>query len=99
MKQYFTLLLLILTLSLISCEEEPHCGDKKVNTASETCDDGNNLAGDGCYRCTVETGWDCMYSECVPVCGDGYYVWGVEECDPSSYEWGSYCNADYRVLW
>src|SRR5690242_4737927 len=35
--------------------EGPYCGDGMVNQASETCDDGNALPGDGCTGvCTVE---------------------------------------------
>jgi cysteine-rich repeat protein len=30
------------------CVLGPHCGDGKVQPAYEECDDGNNVAGDGC---------------------------------------------------
>src|SRR5262245_19057012 len=33
----------------------PACGDKAINQASEECDDGNSLPGDGCSGvCKVE---------------------------------------------
>jgi len=36
-------------------EEGPYCGDGIVN-AAETCDDGNNVSGDGCSAgCMIET--------------------------------------------
>jgi cysteine-rich repeat protein len=49
----------------------PRCGDGKVNLAAgETCDDSNNLDGDGCSQlCKVE------------FCGDGI-VNNHEACDP-----------------
>jgi cysteine-rich repeat protein len=30
------------------CVLGPHCGDGKVQPGYEDCDDGNNVAGDGC---------------------------------------------------
>jgi len=42
----------------------PYCGDGVV-TSGEACDDGNNVAGDGCYQCQIEAGWYC------PVQGQG----------------------------
>jgi polyhydroxybutyrate depolymerase len=44
------------------------CGDGIVD-GGETCDDGNDQAGDGCgATCTVEAGWSCsgVPSSCVP---------------------------------
>lgn len=35
------------------------CGDGYVVSA-EACDDGNSVAGDGCYLCAIETGWACI---------------------------------------
>lgn len=34
------------------------CGEG-IKTASEQCDDGNLVTGDGCYLCQVESGWTC----------------------------------------
>jgi cysteine-rich repeat protein len=34
---------------------QPYCGDRIVNN-SEQCDDGNNVAGDGCFQCQLEGG-------------------------------------------
>lgn len=60
------------------------CGDGAVG--QEECDDGNNIAGDGCSPiCQQERGWDCSngdttVSVCTPLCGDGFLV-GNEICD------------------
>jgi cysteine-rich repeat protein len=37
-----------------------YCGDGSLDPTTETCDDGNNIAGDGCNNaCEVEKGWCC----------------------------------------
>jgi cysteine-rich repeat protein len=44
--------------ALSGCEDpgDEVCGDGGVNVEGETCDDGNNLGGDGCAaNCTAET--------------------------------------------
>ena len=45
------------------------CGDGVVNPPIELCDDGNDIAGDGCTHCLRD-----------PICGDGI-VEGWESCD------------------
>lgn len=59
------------------------CGDG-VTTGSETCDDGNTMAGDGCgANCRVEAGYTCTGAgagSCTANCGDGTRV-GMEACD------------------
>jgi len=47
------------------------CGNGLIE-GTEGCDDGNNLAGDGCsHTCVIETGWTCSGepSSCTPVGG------------------------------
>lgn len=70
------------------------CGDLYADydpytRTGETCDDGNNVAGDGCDDCEAEPGWycplwggTCMRSDCGNgvVEGDPYYRVG-ETCD------------------
>ncbi len=34
---------------------QPYCGDSIVNN-TEQCDDGNSIAGDGCFQCQLEGG-------------------------------------------
>lgn len=58
------------------------CGNGVVD-GSEQCDDGNDVATDGCTTaCTVN------------VCGDGYLYDGEEECDEGS-ENGGGCDSAY----
>ena len=52
----------------LSCQR-PLCGDGKVNTLFEQCDDGNADQMDSCTN-------DCL----IPVCGDGVQN-GSEECE------------------
>ena len=64
------------------CLSEEECGDSYLNF-DETCDDGNDVAGDGCgTSCLRETGWACatLGRACAEVCGDGHVV-GRESCD------------------
>ena len=61
------------------------------------CDDGNDEAGDGCFECQIEFGWDCHVSPltgvllCNPICGDGVRV-GSEECDDGNLRWYDGCS-------
>ncbi len=65
------------------CVSTVKCGDGKIS-GSETCDDKNVAAGDGCdASCQLEMGWSCpiVGIRCVAAeCGDGI-VAGFEECD------------------
>ena len=51
-----------------ACDGAPICGDGSVD-GDESCDDGNNVDGDGCSA-------DCTQDQC----GDGFTT-GDEECD------------------
>jgi cysteine-rich repeat protein len=49
-----------------------------MRASDEACDDGNNMAGDGCSTaCFVESGFSCSDQACEPsvcwavICGDG----------------------------
>nr|MDA3865066.1 DUF4215 domain-containing protein [Deltaproteobacteria bacterium] len=59
------------------------CGDSLI-LGTETCDDGNTDALDGCNSsCQEEAGWNCDGAEptdCTEICPDGLVV-GYEECD------------------
>ncbi len=73
------------------------CGDGSVynqGAGTETCDDGNLAAGDGCNGCAQEPGWSCMGqpSLCSPVCGDGL-IRGGEPCDDGNNVDGDGCSA------
>ena len=50
------------------------CGDAVLDWWAESCDDGNQQAGDGCDGyCQVEPGWACQENSCRPVvCGYGF---------------------------
>ncbi len=77
----------------------PTCGDGRLDSG-ESCDDGNNVAGDGCaVACSEEPGWTCTreagrLSVCTRVppsgmCGNGRVDAG-EACDDAS---NACCNA------
>ncbi len=60
------------------------CGNGTIE-GNEQCDDGNTKSGDGCSStCTVETGYDCPFTNapCVAKCGDGIIMPPMEQCDP-----------------
>lgn len=72
----------------------PVCGDGAA-TGSETCDDGNTTADDGCSAtCATELGWACSGtpSVCVETCGDGVVDGPVEECDDDNMSVGDGCT-------
>jgi cysteine-rich repeat protein len=70
------------------------CGDGIIS-GSETCDDANTTAGDGCgANCRVETGFTCMgmpISTCMAICGDGL-IRGAEGCDDMNTGNGDGCD-------
>jgi cysteine-rich repeat protein len=75
----------------ITIQTASFCGNGK-NEGAETCDDGNQISGDGCSypSCQTESGYTCTPgesstkpSECTPKCGDSLLVTG-EECDLSA---------------
>ena len=65
------------------CEQDPcdgtvgqcvaTCGDG-VRGGNETCDDGNNDAGDGCENCVQMSGWNCSSTSKPEVCTN------IDEC-------------------
>ncbi|MCC7111622.1 MAG: DUF4215 domain-containing protein [Deltaproteobacteria bacterium] len=67
------------------------CGDGIIQGdiyygLGETCDDQNDVAGDGCDGCVAEPGYICWNGPCHQVdCGDGVIdadgVLGMEQCD------------------
>ena len=82
--------------------EGPFCGDGVVNQASETCDDGNALPGDGCTGvCTVEPYFSCppQGGKCTSTlrCGDGMRSPG-EACDDGNTTDGDGCAHDCQSV-
>lgn len=79
------------------------CGDGVLNaTAGETCDDGNNIGGDGCsLACREELGWTCLEGsggafQVCSRCGDGIVQRAGavgETCDDRNMTTGDGCNA------
>ncbi len=70
------------------------CGDGIV-ASIETCDDGNNMSGDGCSAaCGFELGWECAGSPsvCDGICGDGLEL-GSETCDDGNTVAGDGCSS------
>eukprot|EP00163_Fabomonas_tropica_P001126 TRINITY_DN10858_c0_g1_i1.p1 TRINITY_DN10858_c0_g1~~TRINITY_DN10858_c0_g1_i1.p1 ORF type:complete len:783 (-),score=82.84 TRINITY_DN10858_c0_g1_i1:736-3084(-) len=83
-----------------NCTDLFVCGDGKLD-GSESCDDGNDIAGDGCSSstCTVEPGYSCsgVPSNCSTVCGDGYHSTSTEECDDGNTAPGDGCDMNCAV--
>jgi fibro-slime domain-containing protein len=80
----------------------PFCGDLMVNQASESCDDGNALPGDGCTGvCVPEPFFDCPATggPCVSTlrCGDGLRSPG-ENCDDGGNADADGCSADCTAV-
>ncbi|MEZ4311432.1 MAG: DUF4215 domain-containing protein, partial [Polyangiaceae bacterium] len=75
------------------------CGNGIVEP-TETCDDGNTTAGDGCSNtCQVQTGFTCSGnpSVCIPiVCGNGVVQTG-ETCDDGNTIAGDGCSSTCAV--
>jgi cysteine-rich repeat protein len=84
------------------------CGDG-IRAATETCDDGNMIAGDGCSSmCTTDPGYRCddptvpPHSAAAPDacqaarCGDGFRV-GLEMCDDANSINGDGCSSTCTV--
>lgn len=78
---------------------EPRCGNER-REGTETCDDGNTVAGDGCdAECHTETGWICAIvgAACAPAkCGDGLKI-GDEECDDGNTVATDGCDATCKL--
>jgi cysteine-rich repeat protein len=74
------------------------CGNGKV-TGTETCDDGNTVAGDGCSAvCSTEVGFTCTGtpSVCTTICGDGVTV-GKEGCDDGNQKPYDGCDGTCQI--
>jgi cysteine-rich repeat protein len=75
------------------------CGDG-IQGATEQCDDGNDLSGDGCdSTCSLELGYTCAFpgQACeLNICGDGF-VGGGEGCDDGNDTPGDGCDAACQV--
>jgi len=80
--------------------DKPRCGDGIV-VYPETCDDGNDVSGDGCSStCTVEDGWTCEYPgfPCKDICGDGRSMSSDPgDCDDGNFIDGDGCSSDCKV--
>eukprot|EP00727_Mastigamoeba_balamuthi_P009485 m51a1_g5159 hypothetical protein (1839) ;mRNA; f:100789-108596 len=82
-----------------------NCGNGVVEPDhSETCDDGNAEAGDGCSPfCQVEHGFSCRTlagvngSLCTAHCGDGVVAAPVEKCDDNATDDGDGCSSECEV--
>lgn len=74
------------------------CGDGVVD-ATETCDDGNLIPGDGCDDvCEEEHGYTCVGapSVCTTTCGDGV-IGGAEVCDDGDTDPGDGCDDNCEI--
>ncbi|MBQ9394163.1 MAG: DUF4215 domain-containing protein [Proteobacteria bacterium] len=97
----------------VSCAIQPHClcdsagkncakgkcGNHVVE-AEEECDDGNDMAGDGCDpKCKRESIFFCSEDgSCHPICGDSITVWEAgEECDDGNLISGDGCSSECKI--
>jgi cysteine-rich repeat protein len=74
------------------------CGNG-ILEGTETCDDGNLTAGDGCgNNCRVEQAWQCTGtpSVCTFTCGNGV-VNATEQCDDGNINPSDGCNGTCNV--
>jgi len=77
------------------------CGDGLVRD-SELCDDGNDIAHDGCFACDIEVGWTCQEqttddrSICDITCGDGLVITYMET-PPAGIVWET-CDDAGKVV-
>ena len=84
------------------------CGDGIVQ-ASDICDDGNTVSGDGCSAtCTLESGYKCLTGplagpctsggpgSVVPICGNAIVQAG-EICDDGNSISGDGCSAECTI--
>ncbi len=87
--------------SLFEQPRTAHCGDGILNE-DEACDDGNEVAGDGCHsNCRVlEPGYTCPDpgEACKPFakCGDGKVVF-PEQCDDGNLDAGDGCSSTCKI--
>lgn len=82
------------------CLKYSVCGNG-FREASEQCDDGNSISGDGCSSlCAVEPGYMCLggtlttIDKCLklPVCGNGLRE-TLEQCDDGNTISGDGCSS------
>ncbi len=76
----------------------PACGDGEINQATEECDDGNGMPGDGCNGvCKINAGWVCPVPgqpcQSLYACGNGVLEPG-EICDDGNTADGDGCAPD-----
>jgi len=82
-----------------STSPSPNCKNGRID-ADESCEDGNNVPGDGCSEnCVIEAGFDCpgINAPCVRklLCGDGVVSASLgEKCDDKNTESGDGCSND-----
>jgi cysteine-rich repeat protein len=82
---------LVVVVVVVACDggggDTARCGDAIVDPG-EDCDDGNTVAGDGCFACQAE-----------PRCGDGMldHITG-EQCDDGNTVGGDGCSATCQLL-
>ncbi|MFC1641688.1 DUF4215 domain-containing protein, partial [Myxococcota bacterium] len=76
------------------CVSLVQCGDGVVNGA-ESCDDANDVTGDGCTGCVLDQGFECPFpgAPCLAVCGDGILLPNAEICDDGGNIDGDGCSA------
>jgi cysteine-rich repeat protein len=60
-------------------DDQPFCGDRAINQATEECDDGNENVGDGCNGCRIERAPRLVVGDlhsCALLASGGVKCWG-----------------------
>uniref|UniRef100_A0A8C3RKL1 Pappalysin 2 n=1 Tax=Cyanoderma ruficeps TaxID=181631 RepID=A0A8C3RKL1_9PASS len=85
---------------LVHMHGTPYCGDGKVTTLEEECDDGDLLDGDGCSRkCKKEKGFNCVGEPSLCYVHDGDGVCEPFEKISSMLDCGPHTPEGYVDLW
>lgn len=101
MKHKIIIILSLFTLILASCENTSECGDRSLDLG-EYCDQLEGCEWDcsACSRNWRAQNPSASQTICVPDCGDGYKMYGIEECDDGNTISGDgcsqYCELEYR---
>ncbi len=85
------------------CKRKIFCGDGIIQPDHEQCDDGNDVANDGCTQCIIDENWICKTengkSTCTEIeCGNRVLnAANGETCDDGNRKNGDGCSSSCQV--